>query len=201
MMKQHKELVFAIRDAVREKAKEVPVFKETGNGAIRILFYPMTKAADNWLGGFGEFNRKFNPNAGSGVGYNDIPDYEYTFAISPGGSRVITGVWDGVEQMVDTYAFSTLKIAHCSRAQDEGAGLCSGLELKAENLTPDNGYGPYRGAICVEVKNGLADYCLVYVCVSGATSKEDEECAFASIDVIRDFFKEEGLTINAPTPN
>lgn len=199
-MEQFNKLVIDIRDAVREKAKNVPKFVESGNGAIRILAYPLNKDADKWLGGFGEFNRRFNPNAGVGIGYNDIPDYELTFAITPGGSRVIKGVWDGVEQTVDCYAFSALKIAHCSRAQDEGAGLCSGLKLEAENLTPDNGYGPYRGAICIEItqNQGLKDYCLIYVCVSGADSADDEKCAAAAIPVVEKFFLGEGFEINVP---
>ncbi len=198
-MKQYNELVVSIRDTVREEAKKVPKFVESGNGAIRILAYPLNKDADKWLGGFGEFNRRFNPNAGVGIGYNDIPDYELTFAITPGGSRVIKGVWDGVEQTVDCYAFSALKIAHCSRAQDDEAGLCSGLTLKdAEYLTPDNGYGPYRGAICFEIKQGLKDYLLLYVCVSGADSADDEKCAAAAIPVIEEFFLKEGFRINTP---
>lgn len=124
---------------------------------------------------------------------DDIPDYEFTFAITRGGSRVITGIWDGIEQKVDCYAFSALKIAHCSRAQGLKKGLLSGLELGEPHLTEENGYGPYFGAICVEVYKTLGDgslepWCGIYVCVSGADSKDDPKCAFAAIPVINGFF-------------
>lgn len=119
------ELVKKIRDAVRERAQEIPKFRTSGNGAIRILAYPCRSDADVWLGGLSDFSRDER-----GIGKDDIVDYEHTFAITPGGSRVITGVWDGVEQKVDCYAYSALKIAHCSLVQDKGAGLISGLGLK-----------------------------------------------------------------------
>lgn len=189
-MKPYLKLVAQVRDAVREKAQEVPVFKETGNGAIRILAYPLCKEADEWLGGLSDFSDPENP---------DIVDYEHTFAISAGGSRVITGVYDGVEQTVDCYAFSALKIAHCSHAQDLGAGLISGLDLNNPYLTEDNGYGPHKGALCVEVQrldeyddtDEIAyyyDYCGIYICVSGADSESDLECAKAGVNDINDFF-------------
>lgn len=191
-MKPYLELVTQIRDAVRKKAQEVPVFKKTGNGAIRILAYPLCKEADEWLGGLSDFSDPENP---------DIVDYEHTFAISAGGSRVITGVYDGVEQTVDCYAFSALKVAHCSRAQDLGAGLVSGLDLNNPYLTEDNGYGPYKGALCVEVwkRNQTFEatevalherYFGIYVCVSGADSEDDLKCAKVGVEAICEFFSE-----------
>ncbi len=185
-MKKYHELVVKIRDAIRKKAQDVPKFKESGNGAIRILAYPLNKEADFWLGGLGYFDS----------GFKDIPDYEVTFAITPGGSRVIEGVWDGEKQKVDCYAYSALKIAHCSRAQDLGKGLVSGLDLGESYLEEDNGYSAHPGAICVEINHLSAsgnreDFCGIYVCVSGADSADDEICAFEAINVIKDFFENE----------
>lgn len=203
------ELVKKIRDAVRERAQEIPKFRTSGNGAIRILAYPCRSDADVWLGGLSDFSRDER-----GIGKDDIVDYEHTFAITPGGSRVITGVWDGVEQKVDCYAYSALKIAHCSLVQDKGAGLISGLDLGDPYLTEDNGYGPHFGAICAEVKlfsvnydgrgevDGFSeiDFCGIYVCVSGADSKDDLKCAAAAIDVIREFFEREGGQFRVKAP-
>ena len=179
------ELAVLIRDTVREKAQEIPKFRDEGNGAIRILVYPLCKAADVWMGGMGDFDKEGSP---------DIPDYEVTFAITSGGSRVIRGVWDGVEQKCDCYAYSAMKIAHCSRAQDVGAGLLSGLELNDPDLTDDNGYGAHRGALCVEVGvrdicGRLSEFCGIYVCVSGADSEDDLECAFTAVPKIEEFFR------------
>lgn len=184
MKKQYKysKLQIRIRNAVRQKAKDVPKFAEEGNGAIRILAYPLCETADNWFGGLGNFRKKIP----------DIPDYEVTFAITSGGSRVIRGVWDGREQKCDCYAYSAMKIAHCSRAQDVGVGLVSGLKLNDPDLTYDNGYGAHLGALCAEVSvtsfGKTKDFCGIYVCVSGADSKDDLECAFAALDVIKNFF-------------
>ncbi len=193
MKKSHLELVKKIRDAIRERAQVIPCFRKHRNGAVRILFYPSSEEADEWLGGL------------SNISVNDIADYEYTFSITPDGRRVKTDTWDGVEQKVDCYAFSALKIAHCSLAQDKQIGLLSGLDLGEANLTEDNGYGPYLGALCVEVRRWcdstewgpepkikLTDFCGIYVCVSGAASREDLECAVVAIDVIERFFKSEG---------
>lgn len=174
---------------MREKAQEVPPFKNTGNGAIRILAYPCCVAADAWLGGLSNFKSK-TP---------DIVDYEHTFTIAPEGSRVITTIQHGVRQKVDTYAYSALKIAHCSYSQDEKGCLLSGI-IKAPHQNESNGYGPYLGALCVEViRHPMTsrrtekphNFCGIYVCVSGASQEEDLECAFAAIKVIENFFANE----------
>ncbi|MBQ3296887.1 hypothetical protein IJH01_02035 [Candidatus Saccharibacteria bacterium] len=193
-------LIKEIRDAVREKAQEIPKFKESGNGAIRILAYPLCREADEWLGGLSAFGS--NP-----ADKNDIVDYEYTFAITPGGRRVITGKWDDDTELqtVDCYAYSALKIAHCSRVQDEGAGLSSGIDLKIPHLTEDYGYADHPGAVCMEIYRRKADplmdttepdgnleqFCLIYVCVSGADSLDDEKCALSSVRTVCNFFADE----------
>lgn len=189
-MNAYSELVKQIREVVRKKAQEIPKFREEGNGAIRILAYPECEEADTWLGGLGNFSK--HPY--------DIPDYEVTFAITSGGSRVITGIWGGVKQKVDCYAFSALKIAHCSLAQDLGYNLLSGLDLGDPHLTEDNGYGPYYGALCVEVSKHQERFCGIYVCVSGADSKDDLKCAFKAVEVINNFFADEPEEFELKTP-
>ncbi len=192
MNRTYLELGAEICDVLRKKAQEIPVFKKTGKGLIRVKFRPCCKEADEWLGGLSNFDVESCQDP-------DIVDYELDFSISPGSSHVINYVDnDGTAMNVDCYAFSALKIAHCSLAQDLGIGLRSGLEIDIDNLTEDNGYGPYRGAICVEIKEAIPDkvfeqpemkdWCWVYVCVSGAKSEEDEACALEAVPVIRKFF-------------
>ncbi len=196
--------------AIRKKALEIPVFKETKNGAIRILTRPLCNEANDWIEGTSIFTDRLT----------DIVDLEKTYNILPGGSHIITGVYDGVEQNVDCYAYSALKIAHCSLMVDKGIGLESGLGLPLDNLylTEDNGYAAHYGAICVEI-NRPAEYKFasgydkdhlgflrIFVCVSGAKSEEDRDCAFAAIDVIRQFFRDEeeignSFVIKAPSYN
>lgn len=170
---------------MRERAMGVPKFRKDGNGCIRILLYPCCEEADERFGGLSKFS----------ADGNDIADYEYAFAITPGGSRVIVAdTDDGGQCKVDCYAYSAMKIADCSHAQDVGAGLLSGI-VNDPSLTEDCGYGHYRGALCIVVKkvditSGTeSDYCMIYVCVSGADASEDQNCAAAAIAAIEDFFK------------
>ena len=203
MEKKYLRLVRDIRDAIRAEAQGVPKFCNEGNGCIRILFYPQCEEADERFGGLSDFRS------------NDIADYEFTFAITPGGSRVITDdTSDGGECKVDCYGYSALKIAHCSLAQDMDANLLSGV-IDDPSLTEDCGYGPHLGALCVEVKqfettwdtDGFTfyesehDYCSIYVCVSGADSLSDLRCAFEAIEVIIDFYASEpkGYKFSYPT--
>ena len=206
MDKKYSQLVKDIRDAIRAKAQDVPKFRDEGNGCIRILFYPCCKEADEHFDGLSDFR------------FGDIVDYESTFAITPGGSRIITdSTTDGGECRVDCYGYSAMKIAHCSHAQDIDAGLLSGI-VDDPSLTEECGYGPHLGALCVEVKrinttwdtNGIVssdfeyDYLNIYICVSGADSLSDLRCAFEAIDAIIDFFASEPYSykfISPPFPD
>ena len=194
-----KELIYKIVTEVRTEAMKVPKFRDSRNGAIRICASPKTKRADDCIGGLGVFDRVVLEDGCYSV--NDTPYYEWTYSIMPGGSCTITGVWDGVKQTVNCFAFSALKIAHCMKAQEEGAGFRSGLKLKrSKYLTPDNGYGPYSGAIVFEIKDGEKnDFLYLYVCVSGVDSADDEKCAAAAIPVVSDFCVQAGLEVSYPT--
>ncbi len=192
MNRLYKELEALILETVREKAQEVPVFRDPGNGAIRILAYPLCLEADIWLGGKGKMVKDEHGNP-----ILDAPDYETTYAIKPGHSRVIQAFWDDAWHPIDCYAYSALKIAHCSRADELCKGLKSGLNLDDPYLIEENGYASYRGALCVEISEKIDNenptkFCYIYVCVSGAKDDEDEACAKPAIDVIKKFFKDEG---------
>ena len=200
MKKVYLELVKQIRDAVRKKAKDIGIRE----GCIRILAYPCCPMADLWLGGLSNFEGD-TP---------DIVDYEHTFTITPEGSRVVTVTEGGVKQKVDTYAYSALKIAHCSCSQDEKGCLLSGV-IKTPHQIESNGYGPYLGALCAEVTMSPTTsnlrplgepygFCGIYVCVSGASQEKDLDCAFAAVEVIKNFFASEWrggyFEVNAPEP-
>ena len=198
MKKSYQELVLSIRDAVREKAQEIPIFKKNGNGAIRITARPSTVEADRWLGGFSGFEE-------ADGGYQNLVDvafYEHVYTIAPEGSCVIE-VEDEYgacyPTRVDCYAYSALKIAHCSLAKKLGTGMISGLNLNDIRLREENGYAPRYGALSVSIstpapwfKDERQQFCSIYVSVSGASQEEDITCAFAAVNVIENFFKNEG---------
>lgn len=212
MKKEFRELQKQIRDAVRKAAQGIERFRETGNGAIRITAYPRCEEADEWFGGLGEF-RPMHQSVDTAVlagGDNrpdDIPDYEVVFPIVSGGSPVINyDGEDGKKHKRNCYAFSAMKIAHCSLAQHMRVGLSSGADLSDPDAVEENGYGPYKGALCAMVNtiidNDSADenstktlpFCGIYVCVSGALSWQDKECATAGIRAIEEFFRDERST-------
>ncbi|MDO4759689.1 MAG: hypothetical protein Q4A33_00090 [Candidatus Saccharibacteria bacterium] len=193
-----KELVLKIVGAVREEAAKI---ENSKNGAIRVLLYPMVKEADDWLGGFGAFARRYNPFAGSSIGENDTPDYELCYGITPGGRRVQEYIDKKTRKKLtrDTYALSALKIAYCSRVEDLEKGLSSSVELEDPNLSPENGYMNLPGAVLFIVRKGDPDathpeirkgypWLYIYVCVCVTDEDEDRKCAMASLDVVKEFF-------------
>ena len=201
MTKTFNSLEQKILEAVRAKAQEIPIFKETGNGAIRILAYPFCPGANQWLGGKGEIQLDEN---GMPI-LIDVPDYETTYCITPSGNRTAHKELEGIMHLVNCYAYSAMKIAHCARADHLNIGLKSGLKLHdiwmIETEEENDGYAPYAGAICVKVIEEYTDptiklksrlFCYIYVSVSGADPKDDEKCSMAAIPVIKDFFEKEG---------
>jgi hypothetical protein len=202
LLRNHRTLVANLRDELRKEVLKIPVFKESGRGAIRIMFYPESEDADYWLDGLGKYKRGSNGEP-SEKG-NDIVDYEWCFPAVEGGSRVIEFDYEGQHQYCDCYAYSALKIAHCCKAQTLGVGLSSGLDLEPDPdkpiYTENNGYAAHKGAIAIEVTQAKMNsfgypmfyqFMLIYICVSGATSEEDEQVALSAIPVIEAFFKEE----------
>lgn len=197
-MEQYGELVRRMREAIRTKALEIPRFAEKKEGCIRITSCPQCQGAYEWMGCNGEYN------------YSDMPDVEDTYVILPGGSRVARfEKTDGSVDIVDTYAMTAMKIAQLSFIQDSKCVLLSGG--KVNGLTAENGFAPWRGALCCEIYSdhrnpngcngrgsGAPPFCLIYVSVSGASEEEDLICAAAAVEEIQNFFRENGKYIVRP---
>ncbi len=194
-MEKYTNLVRQIKEAVRAKALEIPRFAEKKEGCIRITSCPECQGAFEWMGCNGEYE------------YSDMPDIEDAYVILPGGTRVARFENpDGSVDIVDTYAVTAMKIAQLSYIQDSKHALLSGGEV--DGLSAENGFAPWRGALCCEIYsdyrnpnggncrgNGAPSFCLIYVSVSGASEDEDLACAGAAIKVIQDFFTENGKYI------
>lgn len=188
-MKSYSDFTKAVKEAVRAKALEIPRFAQTKEGCIRITSCPLSQEAYEWMGGIGEYDPQ------------DIPDVEDAYAIAPGGSRVARFKnEDGSVTIGDAYAVTAMKIAQLSYAWETNHAMLSGNP--APGLEPENGFAPWRGALCCEVNfdfrqrgcnfgaMATAPFCLVYVAVSGAKEEEDELVAAAAIPVIEEFFKD-----------
>ncbi len=188
------ELVRDIIKAVCDEAEKIKRFKETKQGCLRLTFYPANAAANSWLGGF--------PYAD-----NYIPDLEITYPILPGGTRLAvfeeTDAKTGKknEVIIDTYTITAGKVAAVSYVQDDGVMLSGQVNLP--DFIMENGFAPWKGAVCTEVyarkPDGMfADYCGLYVSVSGAEAEEDLRCAAAAIPVIKKFFGKPGYACRLP---
>lgn len=181
--------------AVREKAKEVPVFKETENGTIRISIVPFNEKVSDWLGDCTDY--MYFPRSGP----NDTQISEFVYKIDRGGSHVI----NTEEGPVNTYAFSAMKVAYCREkmSRSDHRSMKSNRMAKMASrhgYVEENGYGGYKGCVCHLIEyyeRGVwLTWAEVYVCVSGASAEEDESCAMASRPVVREFvqsLKAEGI--------
>lgn len=192
---------------MRNEARSVPVFRESGNGAIRITLMPLSALADAWLGGLSDF----------GEHEENIPDVceqEFVYSIVPGGSHTIQWVDpdDGHIEPVNCYAYSALKVAFlaCVYKLKPEEGLAEIYDKMAEGVLPDvlkryaekmgwsidpnifneeNGWAAHHGTVYATVRLDGKEFLRIYACTSGASSKEDERCSIEGIKAARGFFE------------
>ena len=176
--------------AIRAEAEKIPVFRETHNGCIRITIAPLVRDTDIWLdtgsmcdGLHGLDNE------------NDLSWREFAYKIHPGGSYVINWVdeSDGHTEPVNCYAFSALKIAALENADSETGK--NDMTEHPDFYVEANGWGQYAGALMTKVYYNGVLVMKVYVCVSGAKSKEDEQCAAEGMKVVNDLLTGRGLKV------
>ncbi len=162
-------LVNQISDAIRAKAAEIPDFN---NGAFRLLFVPKCEDANSFLGGFG-------------IGC----EIDFGFAIKDGGKRTRPAI-DGHKECA-CYGYAAEKIEGCAYALRNNLGRYSDdMPESAETW----GRASDKGCVVYEIfanEVGIMDdslsklYLRVYVAVSGATGKEDQQCALVAGDILQ----------------
>lgn len=163
-------LVEGIVSAVQSEAAKIPGFD---NGAIRLLFVPKCPAGERFLGGFG-------PNC----------EIDFGFPIKEGASHIRPATEDDKE--CDCYGYAALKIEGCAYAlrNDLGRRSCD-MPESAETWGRASDQGCVVYDIFITEVFGIADsskpkpYFRLYVAVSGATGKEDEQCALAARDILQ----------------
>ena len=194
-MKSYTDFTAVVKGAMRKRALNIPRFAETREGCIRILCISQSQEAHEWTGGKGEYNP------------NDISYVEDAYAIAPGGSFIARFKnEDGSVDTVNTYAMTAMKIAQLLYAWEKDHEMLSGRP--DAGLEPENGFAPWRGALCCEVNFDFrqpgccygamttAPFCLIFIAVSGATEEEDERVAAAAIPAIEEFFRNEKQVIS-----
>lgn len=185
----YQELLWMIVGAVRNQARTIPAFRDSHNGCIRITIIPLSRDADEWLGGGLDDYRGFRLSGK----VLDACAREFVFKIHPKGSYTIQYVCeeDGHTEPVNCYGYSALKTAwafwkkkfdETVRKKGTGEPLSdSQFRQQTQFFTEDNGWSMHDGAVYTTVTLDEKDFCCLYVCTSGAKASEDKECSLAGI--------------------
>lgn len=204
------ELADKIKDAVREKAKDVPLFKKNQAGAIRITAFPHCAEAYAWLNG----NVNLHYSGLENFDFEDSAICERTYPIVKGGKLTNDFGSRADPKRVDFYSYTAMKIAYLLLIKDNLDTVPTtykssmSCRLKYDkDIIARNGYGVCDGAVCVPIakepiNNILCgdfddpyDFIDLCISVSGANPEEDEMCALAGLEVFEEFDPDNGLFI------
>lgn len=182
----YQSMIWRIVGAVRRKAQDIPAFRDSHNGCIRITIVPLSRDADEWLGGLNDY-RNFHLS----TEIVDICEREFVFKIDPRGSHTIQYVCDdGHTEPVNCYGYSALKTAWASWKRRFDEAVRKGLgetfsdfqyRQHTQFFTEDNGWSMHDGSVYTTITLDGEDFVRLYVCTSGAKSSEDKECSLAGI--------------------
>ena len=162
-----------VLDGGQKVAENIPKFKQTGNGAIVMMPVPLCWEADIWLGGLSQYDAEHKPV--------NVREYVTVGSIAPGGSHTIQ--WedpnDGHRESVNCFAYAMMKIAYLSHLIKDN--IPNRDEDRIAKTTgyycEENGYSQHRGVVCVTIYYCGKALMRVYICFSGATEDEDQQCA------------------------
>ncbi len=185
-----------IIQAVREKAGDVPCFKEKREGTILVALNATCLHAWMWAG----------RSAESYPGDNrDIRDIVEAVSIHEEGFQVAFHKKDdGSVRKVSTLSMATMKLAQLDDMEDPDV-LVSGVKANKDHI-PENGYCPEEGCIVIEASRTRASdcgskgaepelFCRIYVSVAGASPKEDFETALAALKPVVECFDDENYKL------
>lgn len=198
----HETMLCRIKMAVRRVAKDIPAFRDSHNGCIRITLVPLSLEGEKWLGGGLSDNGYFRQtNESSGEEEletcPDVCEREFVFKIDPRGSHTIKWIDldDGHIELVNCYAYSALKTAWVSwkmKMRDKAhRGEIKSLlgDKTARCFIEENGWSQHEGSVYTTISVGGEDFLRLYVCVSGADASEDKQCALAGMLAAQELFR------------
>lgn len=172
--------VYLTLKAGQTAASEIPIFRETKNGAIVMMMNPLCREADIWLGALGKYD----------ITPANVVEHSWCTTVAPGGSHTIQ--WqdpnDGHIEPINCLACANAKIAYLSRLVKLG-GISRDEDKDAHLYLEANGFSRYRGAVCTTIKlrettqsGGLQSRPILrtYIVFSGADEDEDLACARAT---------------------
>ena len=175
-----------IRDVTRTKTQTIPCFKNKGQGCIKVVMRPLVWETDVWLG------------HGLSCAYGqdsvlDTVDREWTFTVQPRGSHDMS--WespdDGHIELVNCSGYASLKIAYRDFMDRHDMSQARDLTQFCE----ENGWSMHRGAVLSTIGFKDKPILKVFVCVSGAKSDEDEQCALEGLSIANAMFTNAGLSV------
>lgn len=178
------ELAKNLRNAIRGEAATIPDFK---TGAIVLSFVVKSDGGNQFLGGFCD------------EGDSNV-DVDLTYSIRPGSPKTRPNGFRGnTEGEVACRGYAALKIEGCAYAVRNNLGRRS-CDMPDEAISW--GRENDRGAVCFDIMRqkplrGCELFLRLYVAVSGASGKEDERCALAAGNVLKEWAK----AANDPDPD
>lgn len=200
---RHEIMLHRIKMAARRVARGIPVFRDSHNGCIRITLVPLSLDAEKWLGGELSGNGYFRQtNESSGEEEletcPDVCEREFVFKIDPRGSHTIE--WkhpdDGHVELVNCYAYSALKTAWASfkmkmrsKPYREKINKLLGDGRFLKVFCEENGWSQHEGTVYTTISVKGEAFLRLYVCVSGAKSSEDKQCALAGMLAAQEYFQ------------
>lgn len=181
------DIIDIIVDSTRTEALSIPTFLSSGNGCIRITMVPLCPRADEWLGGGSKYDTDGN--------IIDICEYERVYKVSPEGSHTIDyRCSTGDIEPVNCYGYSALKTAYLSRLRKLGLKRFEDEEAQKHTyFCEENGWSTEAGACVVTIScanpdvGEQQDLLRIYICVSGAKSREDYRCATYGVECLKGF--------------
>ena len=159
-------LIHDIIASCQRIAEYYPSFKD-GDGAIRICVIPQ----GSWRSEQPEYIA------------DNVDRMEFTARINPRGGNYVLNRGRSDAPLVDTYAFSAMKIADLLHEM-ETSEYFSSRSTKDVKICEDNGFAPYRGAVCFKIYSFDELSTLLIVSVSGGTQDDDESVAKSAISAI-----------------
>lgn len=160
-------------DGVRHAACQVPEFRNTGNGCIRITMTPLHPAAAVWMGQ--------RPTI------YDARTQEWVSKIRPGGSYVID--WkdpeDGHTEPVNCFGYSAIKTAWAMYKLEHPEDNPCPRDLQ-DLFCEENGWSTHEGSVGTIIRLNGERFVELYICTSGAKSEEDLKFSIVGMKTVRD---------------
>ncbi len=184
---KYQDLVWQIVRAVRRQARNISVPHSIHDGCIRVAITPLSRVANEWLGGMNDYLWKSREIV-------DLCEQSFVFQADPSGSYTIRRRnYEGEVETFFTEACTAAMAAYVSRKTwlEHVRNTPNTPHISAGDFVPDNssGLSDRKGALCTIVKLDGEDFVGLTVSVFIGEPSEDERCALNGLVAAQEFFQ------------